>query len=77
MPAPRTNDRLQEPRKAPTAAAVAPQSDDMELDDDELLDMMGDMQPDVQLLPASVPPPVTDTLAGTGVTLWLEPKPFL
>ena len=42
---------------------------DIELDDDELLDMMGDMQPAAPArpmapAPASMLPPITDTLAG-------------
>ena len=51
---------------------AAPQqqaANEMELDDDELLDMMGDIQPEVHVesgLPvsATMQPPITDTLAG-------------
>ncbi len=59
---------VQEPRNAPPATAPLQQkSAELELDDDELLDMMGDMQPDPHpqsMMPATMPPPVTDTLAG-------------
>lgn len=61
---------MQEPQGA--AAKDAPQQQephDMELDDDELLEMMGDMQPEPYLdsgLPESdgMQPPVADTLDG-------------
>lgn len=50
---------------------AAPQqaANEMELDDDELLDMMGDIQPEPYVAPelpvsATTLPPVTDTLAG-------------
>lgn len=61
---------MQEPRGA--SAEPAPQQqapNEMELDDDELLDMMADMQPEPCLdsrLPvsASMRPPLNDTLEG-------------
>lgn len=56
---------MQEPSR-PTAP-VHQQSAEMELDDDELLDMMGDMHPGPPpqpLLPASRLPPIPNTLAG-------------
>lgn len=62
-------DAVQEPSRA-TAPAAAPggqQPDELELDDDELLDMMGDMQPEPRpqpMLPSSMGPPLTDTLPG-------------
>lgn len=70
---------MQEPQGA--AAKAAPQQkapNDMELDDDELLDMMGDMPPESHLdsgLPVSdnMQPPVTDTLEGEGHAWSLDP----
>ncbi|KAL0052378.1 hypothetical protein WJX82_001174 [Trebouxia sp. C0006] len=54
-----------EPSRPTATAPVHRQSAEMELDDDELLDMMGDMHPDPPpqpLLPANRPP-ITNTLA--------------
>lgn len=61
---------MQEPRG--TSAKAAPQQQapaDTELDDDELLDMMGDMQPEPCLdsgppVSSSMQPPLNDTLPG-------------
>ena len=58
---------IQEPSRPTATAPVHHQSAGMELDDDELLDMMGDMHPDPPpqaVLPASRLPLITDTLAG-------------
>ena len=58
---------MQEPSRPTGTAPVHQQPAGMELDDDELLDMMGDMHPDPPpqpLLPASRLPPITNTLAG-------------
>ena len=72
---------MQEPSRPTATAPVHRQSAEMELDDDELLDMMGDMHPDSPpqpLLPANRPP-ITNTLAGKHIinaakTLLLIPK---
>lgn len=61
---------MQEPQGTAAKAALQQQAPhDMELDDDELLDMMGDMQPEPHVefgLPESdgMQPPVSDTLEG-------------
>jgi len=63
----RSDADMQEPSRPTATAPVHQQSAEMELDDDELLDMMGDMHPDPPpqpLLPASRLPPITNTLAG-------------
>ncbi|KAL3157492.1 hypothetical protein ABBQ32_011956 [Trebouxia sp. C0010 RCD-2024] len=58
------------PKSAPTLAAPQQQgANEVELDDDELLDMMADIQPEPHVAPeppvsATTLPPVTDTLAG-------------
>ncbi len=80
----RSDADMQEPSRPTATAPVHQQSAEMELDDDELLDMMGDMHPDPPsqpLLPASRPP-ITNTLAGKHImnaarTLLLIPKPTL
>ncbi|KAA6424388.1 MAG: chromosome segregation in meiosis 3-like [Trebouxia sp. A1-2] len=74
-----------EPSRPAATAPVHQHSAEMELDDDELLDMMGDMHPGPPpqpLLPASRLPPITNTLAGKLIihaarTLLLIPKPTL
>lgn len=61
---------MQEPRgDSAKAAPQQPAPNDMELDDDELLDMMGDMQPEPHLdsglpMSTSMQPPLNDTLEG-------------
>ena len=58
---------IQEPSRPTATAPVHQQSAEMELDDDELLDMMGDLHPDPSpqsVLPASRLPLITNTLAG-------------
>lgn len=70
---------MQVTRSAPGMAVPQQQApNDMELDDDELLDMMGDIQPEPhteagQPVSASMQAPITDTLAGKlwqGVVPW-------
>ena len=54
---------MQEVRQRPSASPGQADAE-MELDDDELLDMMGDMPSEPTPLPTSNLPPVTNTLPG-------------